>query len=73
VAYQLNLPESLSVVHDMFHVSELKKCLILPEEQLPTDDLEVQEDLTYIEKPTQILETADRVIQRSTIRMCKVK
>jgi hypothetical protein len=57
----------------MFHVSELKKCLILPEEQLPTDDLEVQEDLTYIEKPTQILETADRVIQRSTIRMCKVK
>jgi hypothetical protein len=73
VAYQLSLPESLSVVHDMFHVSELKKCLILPEEQLPTDDLEVQEDLTYIEKPTQILETADRVIQRSTIRMCKVK
>jgi hypothetical protein len=43
------------------------------EEQLPTKDLEVQEDLTYIEKPTHILETADRVTQRSTIRMCKVK
>jgi hypothetical protein len=36
-------------------------------------DLEVQEDLTYIEKPTQILETADRVTRRSTIRKCKVK
>jgi hypothetical protein len=40
---------------------------------LPTEDLEVQEDLMYIEKPTQILETADWVTRRSTIRMCKVK
>jgi hypothetical protein len=57
----------------MFHVSQLKKCLRVPEEQLLTEDLEVQEDLAYIEKPTQILETADRVTRRSTIRMCKVK
>jgi hypothetical protein len=40
---------------------------------LPAEDLEVQEDLTYIEKPTQILEIAHRVTWRSTIRMCKVK
>jgi hypothetical protein len=40
---------------------------------LPIEDLEVQEDLTSIEKPTQILETADWVTQRSTIRMCNVK
>jgi hypothetical protein len=73
VAYQLSLPENLSDVHDVFHVSQLKKCLREPEEQLPTEDLEVQEDLTYIEKPTQILETTDRVTRRSTIRMCKVK
>jgi hypothetical protein len=73
VAYQLSMWVSLSVVHDMFHVSQLKKCLHVPEEQLPTEDLEVQEDLTYIEKPTQILETAYRVTRRSTIRMCKVK
>jgi hypothetical protein len=73
VAYQLSLPESLLVVHDVFHVSQLKKCLRVPEEQLPTEDLEVQEDLTFIEKPTQILEIADRVTRRSTIRMCKVK
>jgi hypothetical protein len=42
----------LSVVHDVFHVSQLKKCLRVPEEQLPVEGLEVQEDLTYIEKPT---------------------
>jgi hypothetical protein len=73
VAYQLSLPENLSAVHDVFDVSQLKKCLRVPEEQLLAEDLEVKEDLTYIEKPIQILETADRVTRRSTIRMCKVK
>jgi hypothetical protein len=73
VAYQLSLPENLSAVHDVFHVSQLKKCLRVPKEQLPAEDLEVQEDLTYIEKPNQILETADRVTWRNTIRMCKFK
>jgi hypothetical protein len=73
VAYQLSLLENLSAVHDVFHVSQLKKCLRVPKEQLPIEDLEVQEDLMYIEKPTQILETADRVTRRSAIRMCKVK
>jgi hypothetical protein len=73
VAYQLSLPEGLSAVHDVFHVSQLKKCLRVPEEQLLVEDLEVQEDLTYIEKPTQILETADRVTRRKTIRICKVR
>jgi hypothetical protein len=60
-------------VHDVFHVSQLNKCLHVPEEQLPVEDLEVQEDLTYIEKPTQILEITDRVTRRNTIRMCKVR
>jgi hypothetical protein len=71
VACQLSLPESLSAVQDVFHVSQLKKCLRVPEEQLPTEDLEVQEDLTYIEKPTQILETANRVTRRSAIGCAK--
>jgi hypothetical protein len=73
VAYQLSLPEGLFAVHDVFHVSQLKKCLRVLEEQLPVEGLEVQEDLTYIEKPTQILETVDRVTRRKTIRMCKVR
>jgi hypothetical protein len=60
-------------VHDVFHVSQLKKCLRVPEEQLPVEGLEVQEDLTYEEKPMQILETAGRVTRRKTIRMCKVR
>jgi hypothetical protein len=37
VAYQLVLPLQLSEVHDVFHVSQLKKCLRVPEEQLPME------------------------------------
>jgi hypothetical protein len=46
VAYQLKLPESLSGIHDVFHVSQLKKCLCVPEEQIPLEELNVKEDLT---------------------------
>jgi hypothetical protein len=41
VAYQLELPDHLADVHDVFHVSQLKKCLRVPEEQLPMEELRV--------------------------------
>jgi hypothetical protein len=41
VAYRLELPPSLSGVHDVFHVSQLKKCLRGPEEQAPLEGLDV--------------------------------
>jgi hypothetical protein len=41
VAYQLSLPANLSIVHDIFHVSQLKKCLRVLEEQLPVEGLKV--------------------------------
>jgi hypothetical protein len=47
MAYQLELPPQLSDVHDVFHVSQLKKCLRVPEEQLPMEGLETKEDLSY--------------------------
>ena len=51
----MELPESLSGVHDVFHVSQLKKCLRVPEEQIPLEELAVKEDLTYEEYPIKIL------------------
>jgi hypothetical protein len=61
IAYQLELPDNLSDVHNVFHVSQLKKCLLVPEEQLPTEELSVQGDLTYTEYPIKILNTSTRV------------
>ena len=73
VAYQLELPESLTCVHDVFHVSQLKKCLRVPEEQIPFEELSVKGDLTYEEYPIRILETAERITRSRVIRMCKVQ
>jgi hypothetical protein len=55
VAYQLELPPQLSDVHDVFHVLQLKKCLRVPEEQLPMEELDLGGDLTYSERPIKIL------------------
>ena len=73
VAYQLDLPAQLSDVHDVFHVSQLNKCLRVPEEQLPLEDLNVKDDLTYSEYPVKILETSQKVTRSKVIKMCKVQ
>ncbi|WVZ52190.1 hypothetical protein U9M48_003274 [Paspalum notatum var. saurae] len=56
VAYKLELPSNLSGIHNVFHVSQLKKCLRVPEEQAPLKGRDVQEDLTYTEHPVKIHE-----------------
>jgi hypothetical protein len=56
VAYQLELPPQLSVVHDVFHMSQLKKCLRVPEEQVPLEDFVTSEDLTYQEYHLKLME-----------------
>jgi hypothetical protein len=72
VAYQLELSPQLSDVHDILHVSQLKKCLRVPEKQIPIEDLDVKEDLSYQEYTVKILETSERVTQNKRIKMCKV-
>jgi hypothetical protein len=73
VAYQLELSSQLSDVHDVFHVSQLKKCLRVPEEQIPMEDLDVKEDLSYQEYHVKILETFERVTRNKRIKMGKVQ
>jgi hypothetical protein len=70
VACQLELPSQLSDVHDVFHVSQLKKCQRVPEEQLPLEDLDAKEHLSYQEYPVKILETSERVMRNKKIKMC---
>jgi hypothetical protein len=71
VAYQLELPPHLSDVHDVFHVSQQKKCLHVPEEQIAIEDLDVMEDLSYQEYTVKILETSERVMRNKRIKICK--
>ncbi|WVZ81075.1 hypothetical protein U9M48_028499 [Paspalum notatum var. saurae] len=73
VAYKLELRSNLSGIHNVFHVSQLKKCLRVPEEQAPLEGLDVQEDLTYIEHLVKILETSERVTRNRRIKMCRVQ
>jgi hypothetical protein len=73
VAYQLELPDHLVDVHDVFHVSQLKKCLTVPEEQLPMEEWSVQDDLIYTEYPIRILDTLTHVTRNNVIKMCKVQ
>ncbi|WVZ52452.1 LOW QUALITY PROTEIN: hypothetical protein U9M48_003507 [Paspalum notatum var. saurae] len=71
VAYHLELPPSLSGVHDVFHVSQLKKCLRVSEEEAPLEGLEVQKNLTYTEHPVKILDTSERSTRNKRIKMCR--
>jgi hypothetical protein len=73
-AYRLELPVQLADVHDVFHISQLKKGFgPHDKEPLPLDDLNVNEDLTIVEYPIWILETMTRVTRNSVIKMCKVQ
>jgi hypothetical protein len=73
VAYQLVLPPQLSDVSDVFHVSQLMKCLRVPKEQIPMEDLDAKEDISYQEYPIKILEMTERVTRKKRIKMFKVQ
>ena len=60
VAYKLALPLELAVVHNVFHVSMLRKYVSDPSHVLEREPIEVREDLTYQEQPEQILDRKDK-------------
>ena len=72
VAYRLELPPELSRVHDVFHVSMLCHYVADPSHVLPSQQLEVNPDLTYEEEPVTILDWKDKVLRDKTVRLVKV-
>jgi hypothetical protein len=73
VAYKLELPSSLAGVHDIFHMSELKKCLKAPVDVVLPEVAPLEADLTYPEYPVKILDQKNRVTRHKSIKFFKVQ
>jgi hypothetical protein len=74
VAYRLELPEEMSDIHPVFHVSQLRRCLRVPEEEhVPVETIDLQPDLRYQEVPVKILDTVTRRTRNSKVRICRVQ
>ena len=72
VAYRLALPPQLFGVHDVFHVSMLRKYEPDPSHVLDWTDLEVDEDASYEERPVRVLDRRDQILRGKTIPLVKV-
>ncbi|GJV45566.1 putative reverse transcriptase domain-containing protein [Tanacetum coccineum] len=62
----------LSCIHDTFHVSNLKKCLAGPDVQVPLEEIEIDENLRFVEEPIEIMERDVKKLNRRRISLVKV-
>ena len=60
------------MVHNVFHVSQLKKCLQDPDEAMEIEELPLQPNLTYVEHPIKILDEKERVTRNRVVKFYKV-
>ena len=72
LAYRLELPPELGRVHDVFHVSQLRRCVADETLVLQPDEVELSEDLSYEERPVRILAREERVMRNRRIPLVKV-
>ncbi|GJT40227.1 reverse transcriptase domain-containing protein [Tanacetum coccineum] len=73
VAYRLRLPQELSCIHDVFHVSNLKKCLAESDIQIPLEEIRVNDKVYFIEEPVEIVDRQIKKLKRSWIPIVKVR
>ncbi|GJV65146.1 putative reverse transcriptase domain-containing protein [Tanacetum coccineum] len=73
VAYRLRLSEELSDVHDMFHMSNLKKCLADASLHVPLDEIKVDKTLSFVEEPIEIMDREIKSLKRNKISLVKVR
>jgi hypothetical protein len=73
LSYQVELPSKLSGVHNVFHASQLKRCLKPPTDVVIEDTIPLEPDLTYKAYPTKVLDQQDRVTCNKTTGFYKVQ
>ncbi|KAL7602921.1 hypothetical protein Lser_V15G16607 [Lactuca serriola] len=73
VAYRLQLPQELEKVHNVFHVSNLKKCLVEDTLVIPLGEIELNTDLHFIEEPVEIMDREIKKLRQSRIPIVKVR
>ena len=62
----------MRAIFNVFHVSQLKKCLRIPDEVIEPTNTKLQSDLTYEEKPIQVLEEMERVTRSKVMKFYEV-
>ena len=72
VAYMLNLPLEFSGVHNVFHVSMLHKYVKYPLHVIRYENVQIQPDAIYIERPLRIIAEKEQVLQTRMIRWVKL-
>ncbi|GKD68917.1 putative reverse transcriptase domain-containing protein [Tanacetum coccineum] len=73
VAYRLRLPEELIGVHDIFHVSNLKKCFGNANLHVSFNEIKIDKTLRFVEEPVEIMDREVKSLKRSRIPLVKVR
>ncbi|GKD60242.1 hypothetical protein Tco_1297751 [Tanacetum coccineum] len=73
VAYRLRLPEELIGAHDIFHVSNLKKCLGNANFHVSLNEIKIDKTLRFVEEPIEIMDREIKSLKRSRIPLVKVR
>ena len=72
IAYRLALPPSMSGVHEVFHVSILRRYAPDPAHVVDWGQIEIDTDETFKERPVCIVDSRERVLRRKTVRLVRV-
>ncbi|KAA3456998.1 DNA/RNA polymerases superfamily protein [Gossypium australe] len=72
VAYKLRLPSELDKIHNVFHVSMLRRYRSDPSHVISPSEVEIQPDMTYEEEPIRILAREVKELRNKKISLVKV-
>ena len=73
MAYRLALPPSLEGVHNVFHVSMLRKYIRDPDQIIALEPLKIQANLSTVERPVKIMDTKEKILRRKVIKYVRVQ